>query len=45
MADAIRIGREARYRVVAVERLTPTILELGCGRSTPHSNISPASTS
>jgi CDP-4-dehydro-6-deoxyglucose reductase, E3 len=28
MADATRIGREARYRVVAIERLTPSILEL-----------------
>jgi CDP-4-dehydro-6-deoxyglucose reductase, E3 len=28
MADAARIGREASYRVVAIERLTPTILEL-----------------
>jgi CDP-4-dehydro-6-deoxyglucose reductase, E3 len=28
MADATRIGREAPYRVVAIEPLTPTILEL-----------------
>jgi CDP-4-dehydro-6-deoxyglucose reductase len=28
MADATRIGREAPYRLVAIERLTPTILEL-----------------
>jgi CDP-4-dehydro-6-deoxyglucose reductase len=28
MADPTRIGREARYRVVSIERLTPTIVEL-----------------
>jgi CDP-4-dehydro-6-deoxyglucose reductase len=28
MADATRIGREAPYRVVAIEAVTPTILEL-----------------